>query len=88
MDETFIKVHGQWVYLYRAVDKSRSDGRFLSEPEPGREGGPIVSASAMKNTGVLMKITWDGYAASHRAVERCGKTVIFRVASRFDPAPT
>jgi putative transposase len=22
MDETFIKVQGQWVYLYRAVDKA------------------------------------------------------------------
>jgi transposase-like protein len=22
MDETYIKVHGQWVYLYRAVDKA------------------------------------------------------------------
>ncbi len=31
MDETYIKVGGRWVYLYRAVDKA-TDRRFLPEP--------------------------------------------------------
>jgi transposase-like protein len=32
MDETYIKVGGRWVYLYRAVDKAgRTVDFFLSE---------------------------------------------------------
>ena len=30
MDETYIEVHGQWVYLYRAVDKAGQTVDFFS----------------------------------------------------------
>ena len=30
MDETYVKVRGEWKYLYRAVDKERPHGRFSS----------------------------------------------------------
>src|SRR6266849_4191994 len=43
MDGTYIKVHGQLVYLYWAVDKSGQTVDFLSQPEPGRERRQIVS---------------------------------------------
>jgi hypothetical protein len=43
MDETYLRVHGQWVYLYLAVDKRGPNGRFLSQPEPGRKRRQIVS---------------------------------------------
>ena len=32
MDETYIRIKGEWTYLYRAVDKAQ-DSRFLLEPE-------------------------------------------------------
>ena len=32
MDETYIKVHGQWVYLYRAVDKAGQTVDFFLSP--------------------------------------------------------
>jgi len=44
MDETYIKVPGQWVYLYCARRQSRPNGRFLAQPEPGRKRRQIVSA--------------------------------------------
>ena len=31
VDETYIKVQGQWVYLYRAVDKAGPHRRFSLE---------------------------------------------------------
>ena len=31
VDETYLKIKGQWVYLYRAVDKSGPHGRLPSE---------------------------------------------------------
>jgi transposase-like protein len=57
VDETYIKVRGQWVYLYRAVDKEgRTVERFFSR--------------ATKQHGAPRVITLDGYAASHRAVDK------------------
>jgi putative transposase len=36
MDETYIKVKGQWRYLYRAVDKAGDTIDFCSEPSGTR----------------------------------------------------
>ena len=33
MDETYIKVRGSWVYLYRGGGQGRTDGGFLPEPK-------------------------------------------------------
>jgi transposase-like protein len=66
MDETYLKVHGQWVYLYRAVDKAgQTVDFFLSR---NRDAAKSFLRSAMKHTRVRTKITLDAYAPSHRAV--------------------
>src|SRR5207253_2628107 len=67
MDGTYIKVHGQWVYLYRAVDKAgHTVDFFLSRNDVN--AAKSFLRSAMKNTRVPTKITLDACAASHRAV--------------------
>src|SRR6202790_4371680 len=38
MDETYIQVHGQWVYLYRAVDKAGQTVDFFMQPRTVRCG--------------------------------------------------
>jgi transposase-like protein len=69
MDETYIRFTDNGAYLYRAVDKAGQTLDFYLSRNRDVKGGPIGSAQrAMKNTGVPMKITWDAYAASHRAV--------------------
>jgi transposase-like protein len=68
MDETYIKVHGQWVYLYRAVDKAGQTVDFYLSRNRDVNAAKSFLRSAMKNTRVPMKITLDAYAASHRAV--------------------
>ena len=68
VDETYIKLKGKWVYLYRGVDKEgQTIDFFLSEHRD------IVAAKrflqeAIEKRGVPQKITLDGYAASHGAV--------------------
>jgi transposase-like protein len=68
MDETYIKVHGQWVYLYRAVDKAGQTVDFFLSRSRDVNAAKSFLRSAMKNTRVPTKITLDAYAASHRAV--------------------
>ena len=68
MDETYIKVGGQWVYLYRAVDKAgRTVDFFLSENRDVNAAKTFLRR-AMEKTRKPTKITLDAYAASHRAV--------------------
>jgi len=68
MDETYIKVDGRWVYLYRAVDKVGRSIDFLLSRNRDVNAAKSFLPSAMKNTRTPTKITLDAYAASHRAV--------------------
>ncbi len=69
VDETYIKVAGEWTYLYRAVD---SDGRtvdfFLSKQRDVRAAKTLFRG-ALRKHGDPLSITLDAYAASHRAVQ-------------------
>ena len=70
MDETYIKVHGQWVYLYHAVDKACQTVDFFLSRDRDVHAAKSFLRSAMKNTRVPTKITLDAYAASHRGSAR------------------
>jgi transposase-like protein len=65
---TRLKVHGQWAYLYRAVDKAGQTVDFFLSRNRDVNAAKLFLRSAMKNTRVPVKITLDAYAASHRAV--------------------
>ena len=68
MDETYIKVRGSWVYLYRAVDKAGRTVDFFLSRNRDVTAAKTFLRNAMKNRRTPTKITLDGYAASHRAV--------------------
>ncbi len=68
MDETYIKVRGCWVYLYRAVDKAGQTVDFFLSRNRDVNAAKSFLRNAMKNTRTPTKITLDAYAASHRAV--------------------
>jgi len=68
MDETYVKVHGAWVYLYRAVDKQGLTVDFYLSRNRDVEAAKQFLRKAVKNQRVPTKITLDAYAASHRAV--------------------
>jgi len=74
MDETYIKVGGRWVYLYRAVDKAGRTVDFSLSRNRDVNAAKTFFRSAMKNTRQPTKITLDAYAASHRAVRERKKT--------------
>jgi len=68
MDETYVRVKGQWTYLYRAVDKTGQTVDFYLSRKRDVNAAKAFLRKAMKNQRVPTKITLDAYAASHRAV--------------------
>ncbi len=68
VDETYIKVKGQWVYLYRAVDKQGRTVDFLLSKRRDVATAKRFFSNAAKQHGAPRVITLDGYVASHRAV--------------------
>ncbi len=68
MDETYIRVKGEWMYLYRAVDKAGKTVDFYISCKRDVNAAKAFLRQAMKGQRVPTKITLDAYAASHRAV--------------------
>jgi len=68
MDETYVKVRGEWVYLYRAVDKAGKTVDFYLSRNRDVNAAKAFLRKAMKGHRIPTKITLDAYAASHRAV--------------------
>jgi transposase-like protein len=69
VDETYIKVKGQWRYLYRAVDKQGQTIDFLlSENRDKAAAVRFFKKAAIGNNEAPEKITLDGSRASHQAV--------------------
>jgi len=70
VDETYIKVRGQWVYLYRAVDREGRTVDFLLSKRRDVMAAKRFFSQATRQHGMSRVITLDGYAASHRAVAK------------------
>ena len=69
VDETYIKVRGQWVYLYRAVDKAGQTIDFRLSRTRDVAAAKAFFKKAIRHEGrPPHTITLDGYAASHRAL--------------------
>src|SRR5438094_3061511 len=69
MDETYIKVKGQWRYLYRAVDKQGQTIDFLLTEHRDTEAALRFLKKAIRRHGVPEKITIDGSDANEAAIK-------------------
>jgi transposase-like protein len=47
-DETYVKINGQWAYLYRAVDKEGQTVDFLLTPRRDREAAGAFLRKALR----------------------------------------
>src|SRR2546426_10713295 len=70
MDETYIKVKGQWRYLYRAVDKTGQTIDFLLTEERDEQAATCFLTQAIRRHGVPETITIDGSEANAAAIRR------------------
>jgi len=73
MDETYIKVKGQWRYLYRAVDKTGQTIDFLLTEERDEQAAKRFLTKAIRRHGVPEKIPIDGSAANEAAITSYNK---------------
>ena len=69
MDETSIRVKGQWKYLYRAVDKAGDTVDFLLTAKRDRKAAGRFLRKAIDQNGAPAKITIDKSAANNAAIE-------------------
>jgi len=70
MDETYIRVKGQWRYLYRAVDKSGQTIDVLLTEHRDKEAALRFLTQAIRRHGVPETMTIDGSDANEAAIKR------------------
>jgi transposase-like protein len=71
-DETYIKVKGAWMFLYRAVDeRGRTIASYLSRTR-AQTAARNFFRQALKRHGEPRTITLDGFEPSHAALRRMG----------------
>src|SRR5947209_16370724 len=71
-DETYLKVKGEWVYLYRAVDKrGKTVESYLSRTRD-MTAAKAFFRKAFKHHGEPRVITLDGFEPTHAALRRMG----------------
>ena len=88
MDETSIKVKGQWRYLYRAVDKYGQTIDFLLTEHRDKDAALRFLKKAIRRNGVPETITIDGSDANEAAIkcynEAHGTTIVIRQVKYFN----
>jgi transposase-like protein len=73
MDETYIRVKGEWRSLYRAVDKQGQTIDVLLTEQPDQEAALRFLKKAIRRHGVPETITIDGSEANEAAITRYNK---------------
>ena len=70
MDETYIKVKGQWKYLYRAVDKAGKTVDFLLTAKRDKAAAMRFFEKAIQANDVPETVTMDKSGANKSAIDQ------------------
>jgi len=73
MDETYIKVNGVWVYLYRAVDSLGNTIEFLLRKHRDAAAAKAFFRKAFRNNGYPEKVTIDKSGSNISALTEVNK---------------
>ena len=69
MDETYIRLNGKWVYLYRAVDKYGGTVDFLLRAKRDRVAAKAFFRKAFKGNGIPERVTIDKSGSNKCALD-------------------
>jgi transposase-like protein len=82
MDETYVKVKGEWKYLYRAVDKSGDTVDFLLRAHRDKAAARMFFEQAIERNEEPEKVTIDKSGSNIAALEAMnagrGKQIVVR----------
>ena len=73
MDETYIKLNGKWIYLYRAVDKEGNTIDFLLRAKRDAIAAKAFFRKAFKQHGRPDKVTVDKSGSNKAALDACNQ---------------
>jgi putative transposase len=69
IDETYIKVKGEWVYLYRAVDKFGDTVDFMLPEKRDEAAATLFFKQAINKNGFTKKVVMDKSGANFVVLE-------------------
>ena len=69
MDETYIRLNGKWIYLYRAVDKYGDTIDFLLRARRDGVAAKAFFRKAFKDNGIPEKVTVDQSGSNKCALD-------------------
>jgi transposase-like protein len=87
MDETYIKIKGQWHYLYRAVDKTGHPIDVLLTEQRDERAAKRFLTKAIRRHGVPDKITIDGSEANAAAIWSYNEAYDTAILCRLELTP-
>jgi len=76
MDETYIKLNGKWIYLYRAVDKEGNTIDFLLRAKREANAAKAFFKKAIKHNGRPEKVTVDKSGSNKGALDHCNRDIL------------
>jgi putative transposase len=76
MDETYVKVKGQWVYLYRAVDKFGNTVDFMLSEQGDEMAATTLFKQAINNNGFPHKVVMDKSGANYAGLENINRLLM------------
>jgi transposase-like protein len=74
LDETYIKVHGRWMYLYRAIDSNGDTVEFWFSERRNLTAAKRILCKALKRHGRPERIVIDGSQTNREAILSCDTT--------------
>jgi putative transposase len=87
VDETYIKVRGRWMYLYRAIDSNGDTVEFWFSERRNLAAAKRFFARALKRHGRPERIVIDGSPTNREAILSCDTTDRLQDRSRRKRKP-
>jgi transposase-like protein len=87
IDETYIKVRGRWIYLYRAIDSNGDTVEFWFSERRNLTAAKRFLTGALKRHGRPDRIVIDGSQTNREAILSCDTTDRLRDRSRHQLKP-